>query len=110
MSASLIGREEHFPFHALEDTRVPYINLPPGNKQLRFPDDSVARRENGKAFVTDAQGAMINSMRGNGEGGLINGQPGVYGASGRPGRTCCGRLYYAFTKVCPKCGGETSPE
>lgn len=84
---------------------MPYVNLPPGNFRLAFPDGSLARRENGKAFVTDEQAKMINSMRGNGEGGLINGQPGERGAAGgAPGWSCCGGLWYAWSPACPRCG------
>lgn len=91
---------------------MPYVNAPPGNVRLAFADGGApARRENGRFFVSDERAKMINSMSGNGEGGLLNASSREYGArGGKPGRTCCGRLYYAFTVTCPQCGRETSPE
>lgn len=87
---------------------MPYVNLPPGNTRLKFADGGpVAHRENGRAFVSDERAKMINSMAGNGEGGLLNATSREYGTGGKGGREHCGRLYYKFTTVCPKCGGET---
>lgn len=90
---------------------MPYVNLPPGNAQLAFADGGpVARRENGRAWVSDERAKMINSMRGNGEGGLLNASNREYGTVTGSGRTCCGRRYYKFTTICPRCGQETTPE
>jgi hypothetical protein len=91
---------------------VPKVNLPPGNKRLTFADGSepVNANRRGHAVVTDAQAKMINSMRGNGEGGLINALGGEYGPGAVGGRvcTCSATIYYEWTKTCPKCGAETT--
>jgi hypothetical protein len=91
---------------------MPIINLPPGNKQLAFADGSPKARADhrGRAYVTDEQAKMINSMRGNGEGGLINALGGEYGPGAQGGRICgCGpTIYYEWTKTCPKCGQATT--
>lgn len=91
---------------------MPTINLPPGNKRLTFADGSEPATANrrGRAVVTDEQARMINSMRGNGEGGLINAFAGEYGPGAVGGRICgCSRtIYYEWTLICPRCGAETA--
>jgi hypothetical protein len=92
---------------------MPTINLPPGNRRLTFADGSepVTANRKGHAVVTDEQAKMINSMRGNGEGGLINARTGEFGPGATGGRTCaCSPTrYYEWTKACPRCGAETVP-
>lgn len=91
---------------------MPYVNAPPGNKQLSFADGGpVARRENGRFFVSEERAKMINSMRGNGDGGLLNASGAEYGAGGEGGRICrcSATLYYDWTKTCPRCGEDTEP-
>jgi hypothetical protein len=91
---------------------MPQINLPPGNRRLTFADRSkpVNADRWGHATVTDEQARMINSMTGNGEGGLINALGGEYGPGAVGGRTCTcsATIYYEWTKVCPRCGEETT--
>jgi hypothetical protein len=93
---------------------MPWITLPPGCRRLTFADGSKPAVANwrGRAEVTESQAKMIDSMRGNGEGGLIHGQAGEYGVTGKAGRWCqdCRRLWYAWAIRCPRCGTETTPE
>jgi len=95
---------------------MPYITAPPGCRQLAFADGGkpvqVDRR--GRAYVSDERAKMINSMRGNGEGGLINGLAGEFLKTAKTGRWCTGctppRLWNAWNTTCPRCGAETVPE
>jgi len=96
---------------------MPEITLPPGCRRLTFADgsDPVTADRWGHATVTDSQAKMIDSMRGNGEGGLIHGQTGIYTKSRRSaGRWCMTcvppRLWNAWNKRCPRCDAETVPE
>lgn len=92
---------------------MPEINLPPGNRRLKFADhsDPVTADRWGHATCTDSQAKMINSMTGNGEGGLINALGGVYGPGAQGGRicSCSATIYYEWTKTCPRCGEDTTP-
>jgi hypothetical protein len=87
---------------------VPKVSLPPGCRSIAMEDGTryVAEREGGHITVSDSHAKDIDKIRGNGEGGLIHATAGSYGSGGK-GRTCCGRIWYAFTKTCPKCGQET---
>lgn len=94
---------------------MPYVNLPPGCSRLKFADGgkpAVANKPGGKVYVSDARAKMIDSMTGNGEGGLVSGKYHEYGVSGKAGRWCqaCRRLWYAWATVCPKCGQPTELE
>jgi hypothetical protein len=93
---------------------MPYITAPPGCRQLAFADGGKPVRvdRRGRAYVSDERARMINSMRGNGEGGLINGLAGEFGVRGKAGRWCaaCRRLWYPWAVLCPKCDAETVPE
>jgi len=69
-----------------------------------------ASRPGGKIVVSDQHGDDINKLRGNGEGGLINADGGIYGAGAIGGRicSCSPTIYYEWTKSCPRCGKETT--
>lgn len=90
------------------------VNFPPGMRSVKLYDGTryVAAREGGHVTVDNPDhAAAINAMGGNGDAGLLSARWRQFGGSrGKPGRTCCGRLYYAFTTVCPRCGSETVPE
>ncbi len=89
------------------------VNLPPGCKSLLMQDGKryVAAREGGKVTVSDEHAKAIDKVPGNGTAGLVSANGGFYApAGGKPGRVCCGRTWYAFTKICPKCGAATEPE
>jgi hypothetical protein len=92
------------------------VNLPPGCRSLQLEDGTryVAPRSGGAVTVSDDHAAAIDRIPGNGTAGLVTGQYRVYGTSGKPGRRCtgCGRVYYAFTTICPRsaCGAPTEPE
>lgn len=92
------------------------LNLPPGCRSIRMEDGTryVAAREGGHVEVADQHVSLINGMRGNGEGGLLNAGFRDFGVTtkGKSGRWCqqCRRLWYAWAKVCPRCGTDTVPE
>jgi hypothetical protein len=93
---------------------MPLINLPPGCRQVRMEDGTLYRasREGGHITVSDSHAKAIDSLRGNGDGGLLHATAGEYGARSKSGRWCqaCRRLWYAWAAQCPRCGGETVPE
>lgn len=95
---------------------MPYMNLPPGNKSVRMSDGSapyVADRAGGRVFVEDRHVRDINAVGGNGTAGLLHAGFREFGTR-KAGRQCtgCGRIYYAWTTVCPRasCGAATEPE
>lgn len=98
---------------------MPKVNLPPGCAQLKFADGDPrpvrATRPGGSVVVSDERARMIDSMTGNGEGGLVHAAFREYGDSTRsPGRVCtrCGFKAYAWSLTCPRssCGAGTVPE
>jgi hypothetical protein len=97
---------------------MPKVQLPKGCRSLAFNDGgkpAVADREGGHVDVSDRRAAMIDSMAGNGDAGLV-GRAGFheYGTVRKPGRVCtrCGFRAYAWSLTCPRasCGAPTEPE
>lgn len=95
---------------------MPRVQLPPGCAQLKFADGDPrpvkAARPGGSVVVSDERAKMIDSMRGNGEGGLVHGKHREFGAVTKAGRWClaCRRLWYPWAVSCPRCGAETVAE
>lgn len=88
------------------------VNLPPGCRSLQLEDGTryVAPRTGGAVTVSDDHAAAIDRIPGNGTAGLVTGQFREFGTSGKPGRVCCGRRWYAWSLTCPRCGGPTDLE
>jgi hypothetical protein len=94
---------------------MPKVNLPPGCSRLAFDDGgrpAIATRPGGSVVVSDERAKAIDSMRGNGEGGLVHASFREYGDVKKAGRWCqpCRRLWYAWCTDCPKCGQPTVSE
>lgn len=94
---------------------MPVVNLPPGCRSLRMEDGTryVAPRSGGTVTVSDSHAAAIDRIPGNGTAGLVSAGFREFGTR-KGGRQCtgCGRIYYAWTTVCPRaaCGAATEPE
>lgn len=88
---------------------MPVVNLPPGNTRVKMEDGTLYRAQGGKITVSDEHAAAINRLDGNGTAGLINAGFHEFGTGKGAGRACpCHpTIYYAWTKICPKCGSET---
>lgn len=97
---------------------MPYVNLPPGCKQLAFADGgrpAVGDRAGGRAEVSDSRARMIDQMSGNGDAGLVGRATFHEFTTGtRAGRWCTtcqpARLWNAWNQTCPRCGAATEPE
>jgi hypothetical protein len=96
---------------------MPYVNAPPGLRQLKMYDGTVipVDRATGRMDVSNPDHARaIDSMTGNGTAGLLTAGFRVFGSSPRAGRWCksCkpARLWNAWNLECPRCGAATEQE
>lgn len=77
---------------------------------------------NGRQYTADQPGGTVEvsgrdarfigtSFYGPGQSGIMRGGP-QFTIATRAGRWCtpCKRIWQAWSKSCPRCGGETTPE